>query len=186
MFPGRQRRAAAETAALPLLVGSMNMPTAKFTSRTKWRAKLEKLQERAVGQLTGKMRERLGEGTLLIPTPLDVDAMIRNVPRGRLITTPRLREALARQFKATTACPLCTGIFTRIAAETAEEDAAAGVKTITPYWRVLTDDGRLNPKFPGGVEAQARRLRGEGHQLIRHQGKKPPQVRDFEKKLAML
>src|SRR5438132_9121724 len=110
---------------------------AKFTSKTKWRTKLEKPQERAVVKLEGKMKERLGEGTLLIPTPLDVDGAIRKIGKGKLATTTVLRETLAKQYGATTACPLCTGIFTRIAAETAEEDRAGGAKTVTPYWRVL-------------------------------------------------
>jgi len=36
---------------------------------------------------------------------------------------------------------------------------------IAPYWRVLKDDGSLNPKFPGGVKEQAKKLRAEGHRL---------------------
>jgi alkylated DNA nucleotide flippase Atl1 len=47
-------------------------------------------------------------------------------------------------------------------AEAAEEDRLAGKPEITPYWRVVRDDGRLNAKFPGGVERQAERLGSEG------------------------
>jgi hypothetical protein len=43
----------------------------------------------------------------------------------------------------------------------------------------------LNPKFPGGVEAQARLLRAEGHTILPAKGKKPPQVADVEHRLAM-
>ncbi len=32
-----------------------------------------------------------------------------------------------------------------------------------PYWRVVGRDGSLNPKFPGGIEAQATRLERKGH-----------------------
>ena len=32
--------------------------------------------------------------------------------------------------------------------------------------------------------AQARRLRSEGHALTARKGKKPPRVKDFEKRLA--
>jgi len=42
----------------------------------------------------------------------------------------------------------------------------------------------LNPKFPGGVIAQAARLREEGHKIICGKGKKQPKVQDFEKSLA--
>src|SRR5688572_16286629 len=141
------------------------MPKAKFTSRTSWRSKLEKPQERAVCPLPPKMREKLGDGTLLIPTPLDVDAAVREIPRGTLISMSRLRQTLAQSHGATTACPLCTGIFLRIAAEAAEEDLTSGKKTITPWWRVVDDNGALKPKLPGGGKLQAKRLRREGHRI---------------------
>ena len=52
-----------------------------------------------------------------------------------------------------------------------KEDLGAGKEGVAPYWRVVQNDGGLNPKFPGGVEAQAARLRGEGHE-IQHIGRK--------------
>ena len=56
-----------------------------------------------------------------VPSPRDVDAMIRKVPKGGLITVGRLRQDLARKFSADVTCPLTTGIFVRIAAEAAED-----------------------------------------------------------------
>ena len=93
-----------------------------------------------------------GPGSMLIPSPRQVEALIRAVPKGRLITVAAIRAILAAEHMAGIACPLTTGIFVRIAAEAAEEDARAGKTRITPYWRVVKDDGSLNPKFPGGVE----------------------------------
>jgi len=49
-------------------------------------------------------------------------------------------------------------------------------KRITPYWRVVKDDGRLNPKFAGGVEAQTARLEAEGHRITPGIGKTLPTV----------
>jgi alkylated DNA nucleotide flippase Atl1 len=43
----------------------------------------------------------------------------------------------------------------------------AGKSEITPCWRVVGEDGRLNPKFPGGLERRAERLRAEGH-IVEH------------------
>ena len=60
----------------------------------------------------------------------------------------------------------------------------AGKKRISPYWRVIKSDGSLNPKFPGGVQAQALHLQEEGHDIVAGKGKKPPKVRDFEKALV--
>ena len=72
----------------------------------------------------------------------------------------------------------------RIAAEAAADDRAAGKARITPYWRVVRDDGSLLEKLPGGAPAQAERLIAEGHQLVPGKGKKPPRVAEFERKLA--
>lgn len=156
----------------------------KFTSRTRWREKLEKPQEPKVVAIPPKM-SRFGKGTMLIPTPKLVDTLVRKVPKGKLITVGELRRKLAADFAADVTCPLTTGIFVRIAAEAAEEDRASGRQRITPYWRIVKDDGSLNPKFPGGVEQQGRYLRAEGFNTVRS-GKKPPVVREYEQKLHKL
>jgi len=96
----------------------------------------------------------------------------------------RVRKELAQKYRADSTCPLTVGIFLRIISEAAEEDRRKGSKLVTPYWRVVKDDGSLNPKYPGGVEAQATRLRAEGHKIVPGKGKKPPKVHDFEKALV--
>ena len=37
----------------------------------------------------------------------------------------------------------------------------------TPYWRTLKANGELNPKYPGGAEAQKVKLEAEGHTIIK-------------------
>ena len=123
-----------------------------------------------------RMQKQYGIGTMLIPSPREVDALIRTISKGSLVTVSKMREFLAGKHAANVTCPLTTGIFVRIAAEAAEEDARAGKVRITPYWRVVKDDGSLNPKFPGGVERQAERLRAEGHRILPARGKQPPRV----------
>ena len=150
----------------------------KFSSHTRWREKLEKPQEPKVVQIPPTM-SRFGEGTMLIPTPMLVDALIRKVPKGKLITSGELRRKLAADFATDVTCPLTTGIFVRIAAEAAEEDRASGKRRLTPYWRVVRDDGGLNPKYPGGIDSQARNLRAEGFTVMR-KGRKLSAVKDFE------
>jgi hypothetical protein len=132
------------------------------------------------------MAKRLGPGTMLIPRPLDVDALIRKTRKGKLVTVSEIRSRLARDNKVDVACPLTTGIFIRIAAEAAEEDLRNGKKRVTPYWRVIRDDGSLNEKFPGGVKAQSQRLKEEGHSISPAKGKKPPKVKNFEAAIARL
>jgi hypothetical protein len=90
-----------------------------------------------------------------------------------------MREHLAAKHHADITCPLTTGIFVHIVAEAAEESAAAGNADITPYWRVVKNDGSLDPKFPGGVTRQAERLREEGHRVVAGNPGKPPRVADI-------
>ena len=77
-----------------------------------------------------------------------------------------------------------TGIFAAIAARAAEEDAAEGKQDITPYWRTVKTGGALNEKYPGGVVAQADRLKAEGHEIVSGKDGQPKKVKDFEKKLV--
>ena len=136
-------------------------------TRKSWREKMVNPNLPKVVDIPPNMQKRLGPGTLLIPSPRDVEAVIRSIPQGEVMTVGRIRERLAAKYATTSACPLVTGIFVRISAEAAEEEALAGRKAITPYWRVVKDDGSLNPKFPGGVERQARRLRAEGLPVLK-------------------
>jgi len=153
-------------------------------TRKTWREKLadDKGLPKVV-EITDKMSKRWGTGTVVIPAPKEVDEIMKKVPRGKLITINQIRTTLAQKHGATIGCPLTTGIFIRIAAEAAEE-AAEGRENITPYWRTLKSGGELNEKYPGGVDAQAARLREEGHTIEPSKSKKPPKVKDFEKALV--
>src|SRR5262249_14718006 len=156
---------------------------ARFSSRVPWREKLERQQAAKIGQIPQRMQARFCISRHGLSPPLRVGALFRQVPKGRLVTVLQLREELARRSKVDVACPLCTGIFVRIVAEAAEEERRAGRKAVTPYWRIVTGEGRLNPKFPGGTHAQKRMLAREGHVIRRPTGKKPPAVVDFGRAL---
>ncbi len=117
-------------------------------------------------RLTGKAKAKWGAGTMVIPAPRQVDAVMRGVPRGKLITINEIRAELAKQHKVTVGCPITTGIFAWIAAHAADEAAAAGKKRVTPYWRTLKSGGELNAKYPGGVEKLKELLEAEGHQVV--------------------
>ena len=134
-----------------------------------------------VSKVTGKMIQRWGVGTFVIPAPNEVDILMRQVPKGRVVTINELRHALAKKHKVDFTCPITTGIFSWIAAHAAAEAEAAGAKCITPYWRTLKTGGELNPKYPGGIERIAKLLRAEGHKII-SKGKRAL-VADHEKKL---
>jgi hypothetical protein len=118
-----------------------------------------------------KMSKRWGTGTCVIPAPLEVDAMMKKIPKGKIVTINRIREALAQKHGTNIACPITTGIFSWVAAHAAEETHLQGEENITPYWRTLKSDGVLNEKYPGGIEAQKELLESEGLKVIQ-KGKK--------------
>jgi hypothetical protein len=154
-------------------------------TRKSWREKLADSKDLPrVARITPEMSARWGTGTVVIPAPIEVDAIMRRVPRGKLVTINEIRAALARKHHATIGCPITTGIFAWIAANAAAEAAAAGQKAVTPYWRTLKSGGQLNEKYPGGGSVLSKRLRAEGHKILKR-GKKLF-VADFQKKLVTL
>lgn len=146
----------------------MNKRTVKPRSGKKsWREKLANSKDLPkVAAIDGKLSKRWGEGAFVIPAPLEVDALMKRVRRGKLTTIDALRRALAAKHGATIACPITTGIFAWIAAYAADEAEAAGAKRITPYWRTLKSGGELNPKYPGGVKNLRARLTAEGFKIV--------------------
>src|SRR5262245_53373412 len=98
-----------------------------------WREKLAKDNGLPkVDPIEGKMTKRWGIGTMVIPAPREVDAIMRQVPKGKLVTINEIRAVLAKKHGANIACPITTGIFAWIAAHAAAEDLADGKKHITP------------------------------------------------------
>jgi hypothetical protein len=119
-----------------------------------------------VAEIDCTKSKRWGTGTFVIPAPVEVDAAMKKVRRGKLTTIDAIRKALAKKHGTTIACPITTGIFAWIAAHAADEDETGGRARITPYWRTLKTGGELNPKYPGGINALKKRLRAEGHRVI--------------------
>ena len=134
--------------------------------------------------LDEKSASKWGSGTCVVPAPREVDALMRKVRPGKLTTIDGLRRALAAKHGTNTACPITTGIFAWIAAHAATEAERAGESRATPWWRTLKSGGELNPKYPGGVEAVAGRLREEGHEVF--QKGKRWFVKDYAGSLAKL
>lgn len=138
----------------------------KFTSKKSWRSKLEKPQEPEIVEVGPNSPRSWGDGTMVIVTPMLIDEVVRTIPKGKLTTITAIREKFARDFGTDVTCPLTTGIFLRICAETAEEDRAKGSKDVSPYWRVIRDTGELVDKFPGGTEHHAELLQQEGFEIL--------------------
>jgi len=153
--------------------------------RKSWSEKLEDSKDLPrVEKITGKMSKKWGTGTVVIPAPKEVDEIMKNVPQGKLVTINEIRTALAKKHGATIGCPITTGIFAWVAAHAAEEKKQQGAKNTTPYWRTLKTGGEVNPKYPGGAEAQKKLLEKEGHTVI--QKRKKCLVANYERSLARI
>ena len=89
---------------------------------------------------------------LLIPSPPMIAAYINALPPGTRSNLATMRADLARQQGAATTCPVTTAIHTRIVAEIALEQLAAGAApaTVMPFWRVLQPTDTLVAKLSLG------------------------------------
>jgi hypothetical protein len=138
------------------------------TKKRSWREKLADSKDLPkAAEIDCAKSKRWGEGTFVIPAPLEVDAAMKKVRRGTLTTIDAIRAALAKKHGTTIACPMTTGIFAWIAAHAADEAETAGRARITPYWRTLKSGGELNPKYPGGIKNLRARLAAEGHRVVK-------------------
>lgn len=106
--------------------------------------------------------KKYGGNRMYFAPPIDYDKAMRLVPFGKLLTINSIRDYFARQSGADFTEPITAGIFVSIAAWASyqrENDK-------TPYWRTLRANGELNPKYPGGIDAQKEMLEKEGHTVI--------------------
>ena len=150
-----------------------------------WREKLADSKDLPrIEHFDKKKGKNWPEGDYVIPAPIEVDAIMKKVPKGKLITINEIRQIVAKRHNATIGCPITTGIFSWIAANAADEAEKEGKKRITPYWRTLKTGGILNEKYPGGLENIKKRLRAEGHKVIQKGRSKYFMVEDFEKSLV--
>lgn len=97
--------------------------------------------------------------TMLVATPMMVDAYIRSLPVGASRTLPELRAELAHREGCDATCPMSTSIFVRMSAEAALEDLADGkaVSEIAPFWRVMTSRDKIAKKLaldPAWIDEQ--------------------------------
>ncbi|MGJ8663614.1 MAG: hypothetical protein ACSHWU_08185 [Marinicella sp.] len=91
---------------------------------------------------------------MYISTPQEIDAYVRGIKQGELITPTQMRADLASRNGADHTCPVTTGIFLRIVAEAAFEELNNNQRTseITPFWRVVEPGSPLSKKLTCGSQ----------------------------------
>ncbi len=130
-----------------------------------------------------KSIKKYGGDRMYFAPPIEYDRVMRLVPYGKLLTIGSIRDYFARQSGADFTEPITAGIFVSIAAWASHQRP----DDKTPWWRTLKADGELNPKYPGGVEEQKKRLEQEGHTIIqRGRTNIRYYVRDYESSLFSL
>ena len=106
--------------------------------------------------------EKYGGNRMYFAPPIDYDRVMKRIPCGKLTTVGEIRDYFAKTSGADFTEPITAGIFVSIAAWASYQRT----DDETPWWRTLKANGELNPKYPGGVEAQKARLETEGHTII--------------------
>ena len=115
-----------------------------------------------------------GTGKMLLPSPATVAALIKKVPKRKLITTNLLCKELLRSIQVRGTCPVTT--------QKALQAIAHGSSKNIAYWRVINANGGLIARFPGGAAGQAAHLVEEGF-AIDSEGK-APKVKNFKENLV--
>lgn len=109
-----------------------------------------------------KSIEKYGGDKMYFAPPIEYDKVMKLVPYGKVTTVGNIREHFAKLSGADFTEPITAGIFTSIVAWASYQRS----ENETPYWRTLKANGELNPKYPGGVEEQRKKLESEGHRVI--------------------
>ena len=127
--------------------------------------------------------QKYGGNRMYFAPPLAYDRIMKTIPYGKVVTVGEIRAYLARTNGADFTDPITAGIFVSIAALASFQRTGDE----TPYWRTLKAGGELNPKYPGGIDAQKEKLEAEGHTIIQ-KGRKNIRfyVKDYEKVMVLL
>ncbi len=108
--------------------------------------------------IPSSMVKSWGEGTQVLPSPMEIRDVMRTIPSGEVMTAKELCVVLTKKHKVDIACPYTTGILLNIVARAIEEDE----NDDTPWWRTLGSCGELKPKYPNAPEEQMALLEAEG------------------------
>lgn len=126
---------------------------------------------------------KYGGETMYIAPPAAYDGIMRKIPFGKITTVGEIRALFAKENGADFTDPMTAGMFVSIAAWASFQRS----ENETPWWRTLKANGELNPKYPGGMEEQKKRLEAEGHTIVKKGRTKIRYfVQDYEKNCFVL
>lgn len=134
------------------------------SKRKSWQEKLHINREAEVEKTEKQFADIPPGSTMLIATPLIMDAYIRQIPKGHFTDIKQIRKDLAAEYKAEYTCPVTTGIFIRIVAEAAYEEYEKGkpLSKITPFWRAMSLKSPSAKKLSFGIKFLEDQQKKEG------------------------
>ena len=155
-----------------------------MSTRKSWHDKLTTFKDLPqVKPIPAAMQKRLGKGTIAIPSPLEVGALIRrnsqapsgddgSIGCGCRKKTPSNGGLQRHHRHFRVDCGICRR---RSGARRPQENHAVLARAKV---------GGNDPKYPGGITNLKRRLEAEGHVIVARRARWF--VQDFEQKLAKL
>jgi len=134
------------------------------TKAKTWQDKLNVDKPIKIEVLQKKFADIPEGGRMLIATPKMMDAYVKQIPKGKSVTTATIRKDLAVEHNAEYTCPVTTGIFLRIVAEAAYEKIQQGAKpqSVSPFWRAIEPNSPLAKKLTFGQEFLQKQRMAEG------------------------
>ncbi|HOU75562.1 MAG TPA: MGMT family protein [Candidatus Dojkabacteria bacterium] len=109
----------------------------------------------------GSVLKDTPRGKMYISTPDEIMSVIKEIPKGKIISTKDIAQQLAKKHKADYTCGLTIGIFVAIIANYVEQEKIKDV----PYWRVVKGKGVLYESYLREPSKQEQYLKLEGHKI---------------------
>jgi hypothetical protein len=125
------------------------MPTKKT-----WIDKLNAKKESKVKHIDFNFADIPANSNMFIATPQLINDYVKQIPKGKLTSIKTLRNDLALANNADYTCPVTTGIYLRIVAETAFEkyQQTNSLRGVTPFWRAVEPNSALAKKLSFGQD----------------------------------
>lgn len=134
---------------LKKVTNSKTTSTPKKSKSLTWIAKLEKEGSPKVKHLDKRFVDIPEDSDMLVATPQIFEEYLKKSKPGITIPIKKMRDDLAKKFRADHTCPVTTGLFLRIVAEANYEKFAKGtpVTDLAPFWRAVEPNSSLAKKL---------------------------------------
>lgn len=134
------------------------------TKKQTWNQKLEKEASPKVKHIEKRFVDIPDNSDMLVATPKIFEDYLKKIKPGNEVTIKKIRQDLAKKFKADHTCPVTTGLFLRIVAEANYEKFQNGtpLDEIAPFWRAIDLKSSIAKKLSFPLDFIKERREKEG------------------------